>query len=85
MQEKLLLQILNELKAQNASVSELWNANDIARYMRLSRSSIQSRIILRRDFPRAIRIPTSGTGGGRRWYAKEVKEWLSRNREPIKK
>lgn len=33
--EKLLLEILNELKAQNTAQAELWNAEDIARYMRL--------------------------------------------------
>jgi len=85
MEERILTEILSELKTQNASTSELWDARDIANYMRLSRSSIQSRVITRKDFPRAVVIPTSDTGGGRRWYAKEVKEWLSRNREPLRK
>ncbi len=56
--EKLLLEILNELKSQRASSAELWNIDDIAQYMRLSRSSVQSRVICRREFPRAVRIPT---------------------------
>lgn len=81
--EKLLLEILNELKAQSSETSELWNASDIARYLRLSQSSVQSRVIVRKDFPRAVRIPTENGLGGRRWYAKEVKHWLSKNREPI--
>jgi len=81
----LLLEILNEIKSLRANNSELWNVDDIAHYVRLSRSSIQSRIICRRDFPRAIRIPTDNGLGGRRWYAKEVKYWVSRNREPISK
>ena len=81
--EKLLLEILNELKAQQSERLEVWATDDIARYMRLSRSSVQSRILCRKDFPRAVRIPTESGMGGRRWYAKEVKCWLSRNREPI--
>ena len=81
--EKLLLEILNELKAQTAAKSELWNASDIARYMRLSTSSVQSRIITRKDFPRAVRIPTENGLGGRRWYAREVKDWVAKNREPV--
>ena len=81
--EKLLLEILNELRAQNAAENELWNAEDIARYMRLSRSSVQSRVICRRDFPRAVRIPTDSGMGGRRWYQKEVKYWVSNHREPV--
>ena len=80
--EKLLLEILNELKSQSAANSEIWNVDDIARYMRLSRSSIQSRVICRKDFPRAVRIPTDKGAGGRRWYAREVRHWVSRNREP---
>jgi len=80
--KKLLLEILNELKSLHASNAEIWNVDDIARYMRLSRSSIQSRIICRKDFPRAVRIPTDNGLGGRRWYAKEVKYWVSKNREP---
>ena len=81
--EKLLLEILNELKSQSADKAELWNASDIGRYMRLSTSSVQSRVIARKDFPRAVRIPTDNGLGGRRWYAKEVKHWIGRNREPI--
>ncbi len=82
MQQKLLLEILKELKAQRAENAELWAVDDIGNYMRLSRSSIQSRVICRKDFPRAIRIPTDTGMGGRRWYAKEVKFWVSQNREP---
>lgn len=84
-QEKILIEILREIKTKNAIASELWDAKDIAYYMRLSRSSIQSRILTRIDFPRALVIPTSGSGGGRRWYSKEVREWLGKNREPLKK
>jgi len=63
--EKLLLEILNELKAQNtANDNRLWNASDIARYMNLSTSSVQSRVIARKDFPRAVRIPTDNGMGG---------------------
>jgi len=81
--EKLLLEILNELKSHSAATTELWNVDDIARYTRLSRSSVQSRIICRGDFPRAVRIPTDSGLGGRRWYAAEVKYWISKNREPV--
>ena len=81
--EKLLLEILNELKSLRSDNAELWNVDDIAHYVRLSRSSVQSRLICRKDFPRAIRIPTDNGMGGRRWYAKEVKHWTARNREPF--
>ena len=84
-QKKILLVILNELITQSAANGEIWNADNIAQYMRLSISSIQSRIICRRDFPRAVRIPTTDLGGGRRWYAAEIKNWLRNNRVPLRK
>ena len=84
MEQKILLEILNELKAQNAATGELWTVDDVARYLRLSKSSVQSRVIGKSGFPRAVRIPTeAGMGGGRRWYRKEVVAWVSRNREPL--
>ena len=78
--ERILIDILKELKAQHSATRELWNVDDIARYLHLSRSSIQSRVICRKDFPRPVRIPTRSGLGGKRWYAKEVKIWISRNR-----
>ena len=64
--EKLLLEILNELKSLRSDSAELWNVDDIAHYVRLSRSSVQSRIICRKDFPfyffdshPALRLPAS--------------------------
>lgn len=39
--------------------------------------------VRRKDFPRAVRTPTESGLGGRRWYAKEVKYWVSKNREPV--
>lgn len=80
----LLEAILSELKSHAIYQYEIWDAGDIAKFLRLSRSSVQSRIICRKDFPRAIRIPTNNGSGGRRWYASEVKEWIAKNREPIK-
>lgn len=77
-------EILNELKFQNNNNDSLWDADDIARYMKLSKSTVQSRIICKSNFPRALRMPTSDNGGGRRWLAKEVKAWAMRHREPAR-
>ncbi|WP_241086826.1 helix-turn-helix transcriptional regulator [Candidatus Vondammii sp. HM_W22] len=76
-------EILEELRYQGRNNDALWDADDIARYMKLSKSTVQSRIICKQNFPRALRMPTSETGmGGRRWLAKEVKQWVMRYREP---
>ena len=84
MEKPILEAILAEIKSQNIMSYEIWNADDIAKFLRLSKSSVQSRIICRTDFPRPIRIPTADGAGGRRWYSKEVKVWISGNREPLR-
>ena len=84
MVDKIVEEILAELRQQNTSSDALWDAEDIAYYMRLSKSTVQSRVITRSNFPRALRMPTSSVGyGGRRWLAKEVKQWILRCREPL--
>ena len=74
-----LKELIETLKANSFSDKTLWNAEDIAVYLRLSKSSVQSRIINQAGFPRAIRL---GELRGRRWQPKEVKEWVKRLREP---
>ena len=64
-----LTEILEELRYQGRKDDALWDANDIARYARLTKSTVQSRILCRENFPRAIKIPTTDNGGGRRWLA----------------
>ncbi len=56
----------------------LWNYDDIAEYTHLGRQTVQKKIVTETGFPRAIRLPS----GGRRWIAKEVKDYLKRQREP---
>ena len=81
--DNLLYEILNELKRRDYLSSELWDVNDIAKFLRLSKSSVQSRIICRQDFPRCVIIQTTNNRGTRRWLAKEVKAWSMKHREPL--
>jgi len=74
-----LKELIDVLKRIEISDETLWDAGDIATYLRLSKSSVQSRIIPKSGFPRAIRL---GEIRGRRWQPKEVKEWVKRLREP---
>lgn len=57
----------------------LWNCDDIATFTSLAKTIVQTKIICARGFPRAVIIPS----GGRRWVAKEVKDFLKRQREPL--
>lgn len=54
----------------------LWDANDIADYVRLSKRSVQNHYLTKPGFPKPVILPT----GGRRWVAGEVKAWITRRR-----
>jgi hypothetical protein len=54
----------------------LWDAEDIAAYMRLSKKSVQNHYLNKPGFPKAIILAT----GGRRYVAAEVKSWILRRR-----
>lgn len=57
---------------------ELWGIEDIAAYLKRSRSHVQQRYCPLPGFPRAIRLP----GGGHPLYrASEVIEWAERHRD----
>ncbi len=56
--------------------NDLWDADDIAQHMRLSKRSVQSHVLTAQGFPNPCIIPT----GGKRWVAKEVKAWVLRHR-----
>jgi predicted DNA-binding transcriptional regulator AlpA len=55
---------------------DLWDAGDIAEYVRLSKKTVQSHLVEKPGFPRAIILAT----GGRRWVSSEVKAWVLRRR-----
>jgi predicted DNA-binding transcriptional regulator AlpA len=56
--------------------NELWDAEDIATYVRLSKKSVQNHMLDMPGFPRPVVLPT----GGRRWVASEIKAWVLRHR-----
>ena len=57
----------------------LWSYDDIAAYTSLAKKTVQTKIVCAPGFPRAVIIPS----GGRRWVAREVKDFLKRQREPF--
>ncbi|MFD2177421.1 hypothetical protein [Veronia pacifica] len=73
MNDKLAEAILAELRFQGSQDNALWDASDIANYM-------ECRIICKHHFPRALKVPTTNNGGGRRWLAREVKQWVMKFR-----
>lgn len=72
----ILSAILNELRRQRAQEDDLWEAEHIAEYLKLSKKSVQNTILNVPGFPSSVVLPT----GGRRWIAKEIKAWAIRRR-----
>lgn len=75
-QTELLVRILAELQRQHAQDDDLWEAQQIADYLKLKKNSVQSHVLSSTGFPNGITLPT----GGRRWVAKEIKAWALRRR-----
>lgn len=71
--------ILAELQRQRVH-DDLWTAEDVAAYLKLSKSRVQARVVCNANFPRPVVIPTTDDGGGKRWVAKEVRAWALRHR-----
>lgn len=78
--ETVLHEILAELRRQRIG-DDLWKADDIADYLKLSLATVRNRVVTNPTFPAAVTIPTTEEGGSRRWVAKEVKAWATKWRQ----
>lgn len=56
----------------------LWNIDQIAEWLGLSKVSVESRVVTRPDFPKALR-PVDSKQAQRRWFASDVLEWARLN------
>lgn len=54
---------------------QLWSAEDAAAYLGVSKRTVAERYAPRPDFPRPIRLPSTGGRGLLRWKAAEVMRW----------
>ena len=72
--------ILQEIKKMNRNDDDLWTRANIAEYLQCSPNQAD-RVIRHKDFPAAIRPPTSENGGHPRWVAREVKKFVQQFRE----
>lgn len=59
---------------------QLWSADDAAAYLGVSKRTVAERYAVRPDFPRPIRLPSTGTRGLLRWKAAEVMKWAEARR-----
>lgn len=77
--QAILAEINQKLERLGRADDDLWDADNIADYMKLSKKSVFNNIVNDMTFPKSVPLVT----GGRRWIAKEVKAWTLKRR-PIK-
>ena len=82
--QAILSQILDELRRQRTSAKdELWDADDIASYLRYRKSTVQNKTLSAPGFPRAVILVNDADSkkGTKRWKAEEVRAWALKIRE----
>ena len=76
----LLLTVLLGIQNKLNLTDELWIYDDIAAYLKIQPKTVQNYTSKAPGFPRPTIVPGSSTRGIKRWYAKEVRNWVARHR-----
>lgn len=70
--------LLSEIKELIDNQKEtLWTYADIAEFLKLSKSTVQTRIAVRPDFPTPFVFSEEKT---KRWAPEEVRKWVKKQR-----
>jgi hypothetical protein len=81
-----LQDLVTQLKADRISVAdELWTAEDIASYLKLSADTTERRVVTRPDFPAPLQPCLTGKKAAKRWFAGEVISWARVSRAKLPK
>lgn len=81
--EALIDQLVQAIQARTIPLDvELWDADGVAGYLKVSRRTVLEVFAPRPDFPDAIRLPTRGSGpGAPRWKAMQIMDWAEGRQE----
>lgn len=66
-----------------SSENELWTAQDIAAYLKLSACTIERRVVVQPGFPASVQPCATGAKAAKRWFAGEVIIWLRQHRAKL--
>ena len=80
--DQLLADILAELRRQRTPTgldAALWDADDVAAYLRVTRAYVLQRLAPRADWPNTIRLSDGPKLA--RWRAREVIHWAQKRQE----
>lgn len=76
-----LTEALKAIAAASRLDQRLWDANDVAAYLKLSADHTRKHILTRRDFPNPCELPGKGGEPIKRWRAVDVRDWAERWRK----
>lgn len=60
--------------------NELWTAQDIAAWLKLSAYTVERRVVVQPGFPTVVQPCATGEKAAKRWFAGEVITWLRQHR-----
>ncbi|VVN71267.1 hypothetical protein PS689_00439 [Pseudomonas fluorescens] len=78
--------LVTELRAPRVSIDdELWTFDDIAQYLKLSKYTVERRVVIQPGFPEPVQPCATGKGSKavKRWFAGEVIKWARQNRAKL--
>lgn len=74
--ENMLLE-LKSMQSRTVNDETLWDVDDIAAYLKITKKYMLSKKLLdRSDFPPSYELPVSSHKNTRRWKAREVVAWV---------
>lgn len=77
--DRLAATIANQMRLAPQNDEPLWDAQDCANYLKVSRRHFVDRVANVPGFPTRVQLPTAeGRRGHPRWFAKEVIKWLKK-------
>jgi len=79
-----LVAVLNELvahlkKPPIPADDILWTFSEIADYLKLSTFTVETKVVVRPDFPKALQPCLGSPRGQKRWFARDVMDWARKN------
>jgi hypothetical protein len=76
-----ILAELKRLNTQSVNDTTLWDADDVAAFLRVTKKHLQNhKILTRPDFPAAFLLPLTDERPAKRWRARDVMSWATRIR-----
>jgi len=75
-----LHELIAQLKKPQVSADDvLWTFSEIADYLKLSAFTVETKVVTRPDFPKALQPCLGSPRGQKRWFARDVMDWARQN------